>query len=213
VFVTGDKAINDWLKPVAGKPGEFHTEGVGHDRDMDFVPFYRLHRRTYAVYWDIYTPTQWDERAKQIAAEREQQKKLEAATVAFAQPGEMQTERDFNEQGEDSEPDRVMGRPGRRGTKWFSFDLPIDATHPMTLVVTYYSDEWRKRTFDILVDGQKIGDQVVQKGGEPRFFDVQYAIPADLVKDKQKVTVRFQATDGNEIAAVFGIRTIRADAK
>jgi uncharacterized protein len=80
------------------------------------------------------------------------------------------------------------------------------------VVVTYYSDEWRKRTFDILVDGQKIGDQVVEKGGTPHFFDAEYSIPADLVKGKQKVTIRFEATNGNEIAAVFGIRTIRADA-
>ena len=82
----------------------------------------------------------------------------------------------------------------------------------MAVVVTYYNDEWRKRTFDVLVDGQKIGEQVVEKGGEPHFFDVDYPIPAELVKDKKKVTVRFQATNGNEIAAVFGVRTVRADA-
>lgn len=213
VFVTGDKSIAEWLKPVSGKPGTFHTDGVGRDRDVDLIPFYRLHERTYAVYWDLYTLPEWNERARQIVAERERQKKLENATVGYAQPGEMQAERDANEQGEDSEPDRVMGRAGRRGSKWFSFDLPVDSAHPMGLVVTYYSDEWRKRTFDILVDGQKIGEQTVEKGGAPRFFDVDYAIPADLVKDKQKVTIRFQATDGNEIAAVFGIRTIRADAE
>jgi uncharacterized protein len=53
---------------------------------------------------------------------------------------------------------------------------------------------------------------VVEKNGEPHFFDAEYTIPADLVKDKQKVTVRFEATNGNEIARVFGIRMIRADA-
>ena len=104
-----------------------------------------------------------------------------------------------------------MGRPARRGRNWFSFDFPVDASHPMALVVTYYSDEWRKRTFDILVDGQSIGEQVVQKKGDPHFFDVEYAIPATLVGQKQKVTVRFDATHGNEIAAVFGIRMIRSD--
>lgn len=212
VFVTGDKNVSDWLKPVSEKPGTFHSDGVGRERDVDFVPFYRLHRRTYAVYWDMFTQPEWEDRARQVEAERERQKKLEEATVAFAQPGEMQPERDFNQQGEDSEPDRVMGRAARRGTKWFSFDLPVDAAHPMSVVVTYYNDEWRKRTFDILVDGQKIGEQVVEKGGEPHFFDVDYSIPAELVKDKQKVTVRFQATNGNEIAAVFGLRTVRADA-
>lgn len=212
VFLTGDKPVADWLKPVAGKEGEFRTDGVGRERDMDFIPFYRLHERTYAIYWDLYTDAQWAERSQQVVAEREHQRKLEAATVGFAQPGEMQAERDANEQGEDSEPDRIMGRAARRGSNWFSFDLPVDPAHPMAVVVTYYDDEWRKRTFDILADGQKIGEQVVDKGDAPHFFDVTYKVPADLVKDKKKITVRFQATNGNAVAAVFGIRTIRADA-
>ncbi|HLP78561.1 MAG TPA: DUF6805 domain-containing protein, partial [Candidatus Paceibacterota bacterium] len=80
------------------------------------------------------------------------------------------------------------------------------------VVVTYFSDEWRKRTFDILVDGERIGQQVVDRG-QPRFFDVEYAVPATLVKDKKKITIRFQATNGNEIAAVYGIRVIRADSE
>jgi DUF1680 family protein len=212
VFVTGDKGISEWLKPVAEKPGAFHTDGVGRERDIDFIPFYRLHERTYAVYWDLFTDAQWAEREKQVIAERERQQKLEAATVAYAQPGEMQPERDYNEQGEDSDTDRIMGRAARRGTKWFSFDLPVDTAHPMAVVVTYYSDEWRRRTFDILADGQKIGEQVVERANEAHFYDVTYNLPADLVKDKKKVTIKFQATNGNEIAAVFGIRTIRADA-
>ncbi len=44
-----------------------------------------------------------------------------------------------------------------------------------------------------------------------RFYDVDYVLPAELVKDKQKVTVRFQATGGNETATVFGIRMVRAE--
>lgn len=36
-------------------------------------------------------------------------------------------------------------------------------------------------------------------------------VNGQTVKGKQKVTVRFQATGGNETAAVFGIRIIRAD--
>jgi uncharacterized protein len=209
VFVVENQPVSKWLQPVSGRPGVFRTAGVGRERDVDCVPFYRLHRRTYAVYWDLYTPEEWTRKAGVIAAERERQKKLEQATVAYAQPGEMQPERDFNQQGEDTAPDRVMGRPARRGTKWFSFDLPVDSKHPMAVVVTYYSDEWRKRTFEVLVDGRRVAEQVVEKSGPPHFFDVQYAIPEELVKDKRKVTLRFSATQGNEIAAVFGIRMIR----
>jgi hypothetical protein len=85
----------------------------------------------------------------------------------------------------------------------------------MTLVVTYHNDEQQLRTFEVQVDGKRVGEQAVERRSPEqvaRFFDVEYPIPADLVKDKQKVTVRFQATNGNEIAAVFGVRMIRADA-
>jgi uncharacterized protein len=210
-LVAAEKALADWLKPVPGRPGCFRSEGVGRDQDVDLAPFYRLHRRTYAVYWDLFTPKEWEKRSAELAAARERQRKLELATVGFAQPGEMQPERDFNMQGEETSADRVMGRPCRRGRKWFSFDLPVEAARPMALVVTYYSDEWRKRTFDVLVDGQRVGEQVVEKGGPPRFFDVEYAVPAAVVHDKEKVTVRFQAANGNEIAGVFGLRMIRAE--
>src|SRR5206468_12302893 len=126
VFVAAEGPLSEWLKPVPDRPGVFHTAGVGRDssgeqgaRDVELMPFYRLHERTYAVYWDLFTPAEWEKRAAEIAAEREHQRNLEAATVAFAQPGEMQPERDFDMQGEDTFPDRSTGRAGRRGRKWF----------------------------------------------------------------------------------------------
>jgi uncharacterized protein len=213
VFVSAERPVADWLKPVADKPGCFRTEGAGKDRDIDFVPFYRLHRRTYGIYWDLFTPQEWDKHSAEIAAQREKQRKLEAATVGFAQPGEMQAERDANMQGESTEPVRVMGRAGRRGTKWFSFELPVNPAHPMALVATYNHDEWQERTFEILVDGARVAEQTIERRGPMRFFDVEYPVPAEAVKGKEKVTVKFQATQGNEIGAVFGLRMIRADAE
>lgn len=142
--------------------------------------------------------------------------KLERATVAYSQPGEMQPERDFNYQGaDDARVTRVMGRPGRWGRSWFSFDLPVEPAHPMMLVVTYHSGQRGigAATFDILVDGECVGHQKVTRSRPDRFFDVEYAVPANLVQGKEKVTVRFQAANGNSIAAVFGVRMIRADAE
>jgi DUF1680 family protein len=211
-LVAAERPVADWLKPVAGRPGCFRSAGVGRERDVDFVPFYRLHRRTYAVYWDLFTPAEWEKHAAELAAERERQRRLELATVAFVQPGQMQPERDFNLQGEDTTPDRILGRAARRARKWFSFDLPVEAAHPLALVATYYSDEWRPREFVIKVGDQQIARQAVPKGGPPRFFDVEYPIPATLVTGHSKVTVRFEAAPGSEVAAVFGLRVIRADA-
>ena len=215
-LVAAERPLADWLKSVPGKTGSFRSDGVGREQDVELMPFYRLHRRTYAVYWDLFTPAEWEKRAGEIAAERERLRKQEAATLGFAQPGEMQPERDYNQQGEETAPVRVAGRPGRGGKKWFSFDLPVDPAYPMTLILTYHSEERQKRTFEILVDGVRVGEQTIERfkpgNSSGRFFDVEYPIPTDLVKNKQKVTVRFQATGGNEIAGIFGIRMVRADA-
>jgi hypothetical protein len=215
--VAAERPLTDWLKPVSGKPGAFRSDGVGRDSDVDLVPFYRLHRRTYCVYWNLFTPAEWEKEAAEIAAERERQRKRDAATVSFAQPGETQPERDYTPQGEETSTVRVAGRPGRRAKKWFSLDLAVDPAHPMAMIVTYHSEERQARTFDILVDGERIGEQALERyppgSSSGRFFDVEYAIPSNIVKDKRKVSVRFQAKGGNETAAVFAVRMVRADAK
>jgi DUF1680 family protein len=216
VFVAAERPVAEWLKPVPNKNGHFRTEGVGREKDVDFVPFYRLHRRTYAIYWDLFTPSVWELKAAEYAAESERQRKLELATVAYAQPGEMQPERDYNYQGaDDARVTRVEGRPGRRARSWFSFDLPVEPSHPMALVVTYYSEERRRgpARFEILVVDERIAEQEITRSSPARFFDIEYAIDANLVKGKKKVNVRFQAIEGNSVAGVFGIRMVRADAK
>jgi hypothetical protein len=209
VFVAEKQPVEKWMKPVADKPGAFRTSGVGLSNEVEFVPFFKLPRRRYAIYWDMYTPADWQKTIEKEKAEQEQQKKIEAATVAFAQPAQ------FNQQGEDTSTVPAQGRFGLRGTKWFSFDVPVNPASPMILIVTLTNDARQKASFDILVEGTKVGEQAMERRSpeqEIRFFDVQYPLPADLVKGKRTITVRFQATGGNEISPVYGVRTIRADA-
>jgi DUF1680 family protein len=215
VLVAAALPVDNWLKPVAGKPGEFRTIDVGSGTNIDFVPFYQLPRRRYAIYWDVFTPQEWKKKSEAYNTEQARKAKLEAATVAFAQPGQMQAERDFNEQGEETTPFQLEGRYGRRGTKWFSFDLPVEADHPMALIVTYSNEARRNGSFNVLVDGTKIGEQPTERRSpeqEIRFSDVEYPLPASLISGKTKVSVRFHATGGQEISGVFGVRTIRTDA-
>ena len=221
VFVTADP-VATWLKPVAGAPGHFRTDGVGREpdargrvSDVDFQPFFRLHRRTYSTYWDLFTPAEWDRQKTAYAAEAERLRKLAAATVAYLQPGEVVFERQFNYQaGEGAQPQRILGRPGRRGRTWFSYDLPVEPSHPMVLIATYFSGDRRgtPADFGIQVDGGSIGDQQLGLSDPHRFFDLEYRLPEDLVRGKSKVTVRLQAKQGSQIATVFGLRMIRGDA-
>jgi DUF1680 family protein len=51
--------VNDVLgrvKPVAGKPLTFRTEGIGRPGDVTLSPFYRVHNQRYAVYWRLVKP-------------------------------------------------------------------------------------------------------------------------------------------------------------
>jgi hypothetical protein len=182
--------------------------------DQELIPFYRLHRRTYSTYWDLFTPKEWEDEKSAYTAEAERLRRLEAATVAFVQPGEVVFEREFGYQGAgDSRPARLMGRPGRGGRSWFSYDLPVEPAHPMALILTFYSDDRRSApaTFDIEVDGQQLAVQEVGRS-EPRvFYDVTHPVPAEMVQGKTQVTVRFQAREGSQIATIYGVRMVRAD--
>jgi hypothetical protein len=219
VFVS-DKPIREWLEP-SGASGRFRSAGIGREpdengavKDVEFQPFYRLHRRMYSTYWDVFTPDEWAEKKAEYAAEAERLRRLDAATVAYLEPGERIFEDRFNFQGgEGTSPGRVVGRPGRRGRSWFSYDVPVEPDHPMALLVTHFSDDRRSTpaSFEILVDGRRVGEADVDRTDPPRFFDLEYAIPADLVAGKERVTVRFQAKEGSQIAMVFGVRMVRAD--
>jgi len=70
VFVAAERPVAEWLKPVPEKSGQFRTNGVGRERDVDFMPFYRLHRRTYGVYWDLHTAAEWEKKAAEAPTGR-----------------------------------------------------------------------------------------------------------------------------------------------
>jgi hypothetical protein len=220
VFVAADRPVGEWVQP-AGAPGRFRTASVGREpdaqgraTDVDLSPFFRLHRRLYSTYWDLFTPTEWEAEKAAYAAEEERVRRLEAATVAYLEPGERVFEDQFGYQGaEDAQPQRMLGRPGRRAQSWFSYEVPVEPAHPMVLILTHHSDDRRgtPASFEILLDGRKLADAEVDRSEPPRFFDATYPIPAELIQGKERVTVRFQAKEGSQVATIFGVRLVRAD--
>ena len=64
---------------------------------------------------------------------------------------------------------------------------------------------------DILVDGQKVGNQVLLRNEPGKFFDVEYPIPEDLTRGKTKVTVRFQAEPRATAGGIFGLRILKPE--
>jgi uncharacterized protein len=222
VLVAGERPVTDWVVPAASRAGDFTARQVARNPaqpaegagDVTLTPFFRTHRRRYSVYFDVLTPADFAARAAGISAERDRVAKIEAATVSVVQPGDVQPERDFNFKSDpaDRSVARANGRANRGGTGWFSYDMPVDNTTDMALIVTYFNELGLPPTlanFDILVDGTRIAKFESNRTASG-FFDTQYAIPVDLVRGKAKVTVRFDAGAAGRIAPVFGVRMIRA---
>jgi len=211
VLLTQGRAVQDWLKPVAGKPLAFRTDGVGRPRDVELAPFFRLHDRRYTVYLDRYTPEGWTKHEAEIRAEEQRLQVLEARTVDDLHPGEMQPERDHHVQGEKSGTVEALGRKLRHAYDggWFSFEMKVDPSKPNELLCTWWGSESGQRTFDILVDGTKLTTQTLLNNRPGQFWDATYPIPKELTQGKQKITLKLQAHPGNFAGGLFGARILR----
>jgi hypothetical protein len=211
-LMTEDRSPAEWLKP-AEAPLTFRTVSAGRPGDVTLYPFYRMHHKRYAVYWDLLNEQQWIEREANYKKEVERVRKLEALTIDFVQPGETKVESEHNLQGDRMDAGENAGRAWRhaRVDGWLSFDLKVTADAPVSLVCSYWGSETGPRTFDIFVDGTRIGTQSLQNDKPGEFFDVTYAIPESITRGKSKITVRFQGQKGNMAGGFYGVRVVRKE--
>jgi hypothetical protein len=224
VLVAADRPVSAWVSPAGPRPGDFVARQVARvpaapapPTDVVLTPFHRTHRKSYSVYFDVVGPAEFDGRVAAVAAERERLATLEAATIAFVQPGTPASESRYGYRSEpaDRTVQRGGGRTARAGAGWFSYELPVEAG-AMVLVVTYRNEPGvppPPSDFEIMIDGAVLA-RFVPNTDAWEFYDTRYPLPAGAVRDGQKVTVRFQAAGSGttaRIAPVFGVRMIRAN--
>jgi len=137
--------------------------------------------------------------------------KVRALTVDEVGPGSQRSEVEHEMRAEQS---RTGSGPGimhwRDATDggWFSFRVKTLPSAPQDLVCTYWGSEEGNRAFDILMDGRVIASQTLHLDKPGQFFYRAYPIPAELVKGKQDMTVRFQARPGAMAGGLFGCRVV-----
>lgn len=191
VLLTDNKNVNDWIKPTA-QPLQFEMKGVGKPFDVTLVPFYKAYDQFYSVYWDYFTTADWSARQAEYEAEKKRAKEIEEKTIDNFRIGEMQPERDHNlKASERSYVSDAIGRMGReaRRDNYFSFEMKVKNVIGNNLLLTYIGDD-KDRKFDIVVDDVKIATEDWKGGKTGKFYDVEYKIPDELVKGKEKITVR-----------------------
>lgn len=211
VLMTKDPVPSNWLVPADGKPNSFVMSEVAYPRKVELAPFYRTHDRHYTIFWDTYTDEEWNAYQEAYAAELERKKELENNTIDLFRIGEMQPERDHNfvEKGTWVEEYRhKKARTANRGG-WFSFEMDVSSTDPLSLSIEYWGGFTGSKTFDILVEDQVIATENIANKAPGKFIDVSYQIPGELLKGKDKVEVKFFPHEGHRAGPVFTVRTIR----
>ena len=136
---------------------------------------------------------------------------LEAATISSVAIGDRESEKTFNQQGVETSVIRTDGRSGRRAIQWFSYDLPVNGAD--------HGRRWSRPTTAISAaraastcwsTARKSASESQPQSSLSKFYEKEYVIPAELMRHKEKLTVRFEATNGLEVTPVFGVRLISA---
>ncbi|WP_172455593.1 glycoside hydrolase family 127 protein [Paenibacillus sp. BIHB 4019] len=212
VLLAKGKPLDTWLEAVPGKSLAFQSKMVGYPRNVELAPFYQMVDRSYTVYWDLFTPDGWAVAEADYRKVMEKMQRLEQCTIDYAQPGEMQPERDHDFKGDSSTRVGMLNRrafrmAGQGG--WFSFDLKVQPESEMMLVVTYTSaQEMPNCEFDVCLNGELLTE--VEEGftEEDKFFNVNFPLPAAALAGAEKATVTFQGKEGKRIRRVFGLRIV-----
>jgi hypothetical protein len=207
------------LKPVPGRPNTFQgspevfriPDDSTHEA-VTLAPFYQAFDERYETYWDRFTPVQWVAKEQEYRKELAQQKELDARTVDLVTAGEEQDERDHNlkEQNSDTRDfnDRTFRFANTNG--WFSWDLKVLPDQPQQLTVALGGGGRGGATFDIWVDDSKIATERItgfprQPGGNTK----TYSLSPELLKGKDKITVKVQAPADARGGSVYNVRILK----
>lgn len=208
-FLADAGDVDAWIKPVDGEPLTFRT--VGQSPEITFIPLNRIIDERYGVYW-VVTP-EGSPRHKEFLAAEEAQRRRDARVVDRVIPGDDESESAHNLQGEGTSSGPFRDGHWRHAVDdgWWSWDMKLQPGVAMTLACEYWGSDAGSRTFDIIVDGEELATQSLNNNKPGHMFEVDYAIPEELARGKEKVTVRFRPHPGNTAGGVFGCAILRPE--
>ena len=210
VFVTAETDANRWLK--RGDNLHFNSVNNTSPRSVMLRPFNEFVNEHYTVYWDFFTPDQWIVQQKIYEEERLKQQDIESRTVSLFRPGEMQPERDHKLHGDRMNTGESNLRKWRSAAPggFLSFEMEVDPEKENILTMTYWGKDNRNSAFNILVDNVIIATEDINKYKENKFYDIDYNIPFEITKGKNRVTfVLKEARPNNNIGPFYLARITR----
>ena len=215
ILINNDiEGIATQLQPVAGKPLHY-TLSTRMENPIrgELQPFFEIHDSRYMLYWLALSENNYKGYTEQLAKAEQEQQALEARTVDKVQPGEQQPEADHfmeTDQSQTGNTNDVFWRDANNG-HYFSYLMQTGGNTNLSLRLKYWGvGEWKSHEFDILVDDVVVTS--VNNTGKYRVAEFKYEtypIPADLLKGKSQIRVKFVAKPGRQIGEIYGVRLVK----
>ena len=205
------------IKEIEGKPLHFMLEtkvvNAPANKAYELQPFFEIHDSRYMIYWLALSEDSYKGYLDNLAKQEQERQALEARTVDKVQPGEQQPETDHKMETDRSNTGNtndMFFRDARNG-HYFSYLMQTGGETALTLRLTFWGqDEWRTCEFDIMIDDQLMCSvNNTHKWRTSQFKAEDYAIPADLLKGKTQVRVKFVAKSGKQVGEIYGVRLIK----
>lgn len=170
-------------------------------------PFYSQWNNRTAMYFEAFQRSDWPAEAERRARSRAARKATEAASVDIFSPGDAASEASHAYADNRTEPTPYRGRNGRlvkSGGGYMELDLRC-AARAMTLYVTYWG-EAERGALDIIVNGQLVSTQKLNRDAPGEFFEAAYAVPYAYTRDQAKVRVRLEPHPNSRGPSIYGVR-------
>ena len=199
-------------RPVEGASMTYTVPNLfqGKWADAKLEPFFRIHDSRYSIYYLTMTPSDYVGYQENLRAIEAAGLALDDRTIDAVRTGEQQPEIDHQMKNENSSKGNFEGEPWRDAVNggFFEYTMNTEGRTDLSLMIRYWGNESeRNRSFDILVDGEKIvSEKFFRKCNKQEFIDVVYALPETLLKGKKTVTVRFQSAASTSAGRIFHVR-------
>ena len=182
---------------------------------LKLVPFYMIHHQRYMCYWYQQTAENFaNSTMAQTEAEREA---LEKRTIDFVAPGEQQSEAGHDVLYSNGSSTGLYNSERYRDARangYIQYTLYNNSgvdEHLSVMMRFNLADKGRKATLS--VDGTKIADITIptsyKNSDSNGFYNVEYAIPAELAKGKTKFVVRLKASSSTLCPGIYYVRLMR----
>ena len=206
--------IANQLQPVAGKPLHFTlSTRMENEIRHELMPFFELHDARYMMYWLALSEDNYKGYLDNLAKQEQERQTLEDRTVDKVQPGEQQPESDHFMETDNSfvgNSNDVFYRDANDG-HYFSYLLQTGGQTDLSLRLKYWGvGEWKSHEFDILIDDALVTS--VNNTGKYRISEFKYEtypIPAEMLKGKKQVRVKFVAKPHKQIGEIYEVRLVK----